>query len=143
MNRMKNAVPGEPLVSCVQCPTCHTLVPVSTANTTTAATTIIYSGPAATELVQTPVMNQPTSTPNVSSTDRRPPIATISTPNPISYQGQTNQPTSYANPVFVNTPSNISQHETSWRSKFPTLVILILAIIQLLFTILIFILEIA
>jgi hypothetical protein len=88
-------------------------------------------------------MKQPTSTPNASSTDRRPPIATISTPNPISYQGQTNQPTSYASPVFVNTPSNISQHETNWRSTFPTLVVLILAIIQLLFTILIFILEIA
>jgi hypothetical protein len=38
---------------------------------------------------------------------------------------------------------NISEYETSWRSKFPKLSVLILSIIQFIFTILIFILEIA
>jgi hypothetical protein len=38
---------------------------------------------------------------------------------------------------------NISEHETSWRSKFPRLPVLILSIIQFVFTIIIFILEIA
>jgi hypothetical protein len=55
-----------------------------------------------------------------------------------------NQPSSSANPVFMsNNTSNSSEHETSWRSKFPKTIVFILAIIELIFIILIFILEIA
>jgi hypothetical protein len=39
--------------------------------------------------------------------------------------------------------SHISEYENSWRSKFPRILVLILSIIQMLFTLLIFILEIA
>jgi hypothetical protein len=51
-------------------------------------------------------------------------------------------------PTAVNIPaargnSYISEHETSWRSKFPTRIVLILSIIQMVFIVLIFILEIA
>jgi hypothetical protein len=46
-------------------------------------------------------------------------------------------------PVSINQSLNISEYETSWRSKFPKLAVLILSIIQFIFTILIFILEIA
>jgi hypothetical protein len=46
-------------------------------------------------------------------------------------------------PVMTIGSSNISEHETSWRSKFPKLIVLILSIIQIIFTIIIFLLEIA
>ncbi len=54
-----------------------------------------------------------------------------------------NQPSTQAQPVSINRSLNISEHETSWRSTFPKFLVLILSIIQFVFTILIFILEIA
>ena len=54
-----------------------------------------------------------------------------------------NQATDSANPRYASNTGSISEHEASWRSKFPKIVVLILSIVQFLFTVLIFILEIA
>lgn len=54
-----------------------------------------------------------------------------------------NQPQTQFTVAPVNRQPNISEHEASWRSKFPSLIVLILAIVQFIFTIIIFILEIA
>ena len=48
-----------------------------------------------------------------------------------------------ANPVYVTNSMGLSEYETSWKLKFPILPVLILAIVQIIFTVLIFILEIA
>jgi hypothetical protein len=53
------------------------------------------------------------------------------------------QPKFQVAPVMTNGSLNISEYETSWRSKFPKLIVLILSIIQIIFTIIIFLLEIA
>jgi hypothetical protein len=54
-----------------------------------------------------------------------------------------NQPTGPIDAVYVNSSSNMSEYEASWRSKFPKILVLILCIIQFIFIVLIFILEIA
>ena len=53
------------------------------------------------------------------------------------------QGSTYPNQVYSTNPMHLSEHETSWKSKFPKLPVLILAIVQIIFTVLIFILEIA
>jgi len=53
-----------------------------------------------------------------------------------------NQPQTQFTVAPVNRQPNISEHEESWRSKFPSLIVLILAIVQFI-SIIIFILEIA
>jgi uncharacterized membrane protein len=54
-----------------------------------------------------------------------------------------NQPPTQTQQTYTNQSVNSSEHETSWRSTFPKLIVLILSIIQFIFIILIFILEIA
>ncbi len=53
------------------------------------------------------------------------------------------QPKLQVAPVMTTGSLNISEYETSWRSKFPKTIVLILSIIQIIFTIIIFLLEIA
>jgi hypothetical protein len=53
------------------------------------------------------------------------------------------QPPPRLQPISLSGPKNNPEYETSWRSKFPKLVVLILSIIQLVFIIIIFALEIA
>jgi hypothetical protein len=54
-----------------------------------------------------------------------------------------NQPTNSPNSTYANNTANVSQHEASWRTKFPKILVLILSIVQFIFTVLIFVLEIA
>lgn len=71
------------------------------------------------------------------------PVATISGSPPIS-TGYYSKPTiPFINPPVNNGLSNVSQYEASWRAKFPRMPIFILSISQFIFTVLIFILEIA
>jgi hypothetical protein len=71
------------------------------------------------------------------------PVYVIPAQPPSIDKRQSTPTITYANPVFPNTQMNISEHETSWQSKFPKVPVLILAIVQIVFIVLIIILEIA
>lgn len=67
----------------------------------------------------------------------------VSQPTPMSYQPYIGQTNMHSNATVNGTHSNAPQYEANWRAKFPRLPVLILSIIQFIFTLLIFILEIA
>jgi hypothetical protein len=143
MNTIRNAVRGGPVVSCVQCPNCQTFVPVSEDNTPIIPPTTAVSIVRPRHSEQPPIINQPTQTANIRSAERRSPISTISTSQPVPDDRQRNQATIQVNPVSVQVPSNASEHERSWRSTFPRIPVYVLSIVQLVLIVLIFILEIA
>ena len=57
--------------------------------------------------------------------------------------GRETPPPPYPYPAQVTRPMGPFDYETSWRSKFPKIPVLILAIVQVIFDVIIFILEIA
>jgi hypothetical protein len=143
MNTIRNVVQGGPVVSCVQCPSCQTFVPISEGNSPiiSPATAVSIVRPKYSE--QPPVTVQPAPTIAVRSIERRPPISTVPTYQQVPDNRSNNQAPIYVNPVPVTFPSNVSEHERSWRSIFPRIPVYVLSIVQLVLTVLIFILEIA
>lgn len=128
----------------MQCPKCQILIPVQTDNTTAVVgTTPLDLNEGRQNSNQSAVIHQPVRPSDISNSETRQPIYTISTSQSIHHGHQSTNATTDNNPVVIKPALDISEHEKSWRSKFLKLPILILSIVQFILTALIAILEIA
>lgn len=134
-----------PPVPCVKCPGCQTYVPITnnSSNTVTTVTTTVRAIDASSYPNEIRISNPRPTVPNLPHVEVITPVATISGPpsNSTAYYRKPTIP--FVNPPMHNRSLNVSQYEASWRSKFPRLPIFVLSISQFIFTVLIFILEIA
>ena len=144
-DRMQTMRAEGPPVPCVKCPGCQTYVPIAnnSSNTVTTVTTTVRAIERSSYPNEIRITNSRPTVPDFPNVEVITPVATISGP-PLNSTGYYRKPTiPFVNPPVNNRSLNVSQYEASWRSKFPRLPIFILSISQFIFTVLIFILEIA
>jgi hypothetical protein len=133
----------------IRCPNCHVKIQMPNQDEPVYQPPVqvqpVYQPPIQVQPVyQPPVQVEPVYQPPIPVKPvNKPPIQVQPVYQPPNPAKPVYQPPHQVQPVTLDRSLNISEYETSWRSKFPKLPVLILSIIQFAFTIIIFILEIA